>query len=127
MNIGEVVRDYITLRNKLSDARKDFEAYEATVKGEMAELETKILGESNRLGVTSFATPYGTAYTTTKSYAGVEDAEARIEYAKRTGDFGLFTNHVNKKHVEELIEDGVNIGEIGLVYTTEKAINIRKK
>lgn len=126
MNIDETVGQYIDLRNQVADKKKEFEAFKKECEEDMKLLEAEILEVSNVTGVESFKTPHGTAYRTTKTYAKVFDAEARINYAKETGDFGLFTSHVAKKHAMELLDDGMDPSIFGVDVETEAVIQFRK-
>ena len=125
-NIDEIVSQYIDLRKQVASKKKEFEEFKAECELEMKELELKILNISNATGVQSFKTEFGTAYRTTKTYAKVFDIESRMNYAKKTGDFGLFTSHVNKSHALELIDEGMDPAEFGVDITTESVIQFRK-
>ena len=126
MNISDTIKSYIDLRSQLDDKRKEYKDFESMVKEQMEMLETQILEECNTTGVESFKTAYGTAFKTTKTYARIFDTEARNQYIKETGDFALITAHVNKTHVQELLDTGVDPSEFGGEFTTEQAIQIRK-
>ena len=126
MIISETISKYINLRKQLDNKRKEYKDFELKVKQELIDLELLILGESQRTGVTSFKTDYGTAYRVVKKFATVEDRDKLIEFSLDNKDFGLFTNHVNKAHVLELIEEGLDPGIFGINYTEEQAINVRK-
>ena len=126
MDIKEVVGKYINLRNQVAEKKKTFDAFKKETEEVMKELELQILEVSRTTGVDSFKTESGTAYRTTKTYAKVFNAEDRIEYAKRTGDFGLFTAHVNKKHVLELLENNVDPSTYGVDLDSEQVVQFRK-
>ena len=126
MNISNVVEQYMSLRQALDAKRKEYKDFEASIKEEMTELELQILEVSNTTGVESFKTKFGTAYKTTQKFARSFDRQAVIDYAQRTGDFGLFTNHINKAHVIELMEEGEDPSAFGVDYQEEQTINIRK-
>lgn len=127
MQIDEVVNQYIDLRNQIADKKKEFESFKKDCEVTMKELEVAILEVSNNTGVNSFKTEFGTAYRSTKTYAKLFDADARIEYAKRTGDFGLFTGHVSKAHALELFDEGaIDPSDIGIDIDREDTILFRK-
>jgi len=130
MNIAELVQEYRDIRAHMDAARKTYQQIEKESKEKMFELETQMLNICNETGVDSFKTPHGTAYRTIKTYArlgaGPEAREAREKYALETGDFGLFTSHVNKTHSKELLDDGVNLAEIGIDWIEEYTIGFRK-
>ena len=128
--INELIKKYRDIRDDLGAKRKEFDLFEKECKEQMEELELKMLSISDETGVDSFKTEYGTAYRTIKTYArlgtGPESKEAREKYALDTGDFGLFTAHVNKTHAKELRDEGVDLVNIGIDWVEEYAIGFRK-
>lgn len=131
MNIAELVQQYRTIRDNMDAARKTYQKIEKDSKEEMFELETQMLKICAETGVDSFKTPHGTAYKTLKTYArlgaGPEAKQTRIEYAQSTGDYGLFTSHVNKTHAKELLDDGINLAkQCGIDWVEEYSIGFRK-
>jgi len=126
MNIDETVEYYISLRDSISDAKKAFDNFKRETKELMDALEIELLDQSAILGVDSFTTPSGTAFKTTKTYAKMLDVNARVAYAAKTGDYGLFTNHINKLHAKELIDEGLSPEDIGVTIESEQVIQIRK-
>lgn len=128
--IDEVVKEYRDLRLVLDIKRKEFKSFEEEQKEKMFALETQILKVCAETGVESFKTAHGTAYRTIKTYArlgaGSESKDARVEYAKSSGDFGLFTSHVNKTHAKELLDEGHNLAEYGIDWIEEFSIGFRK-
>lgn len=126
MKIDEVVSQYIDLRNQVAAKKKEFDEFKKELEVEMKELEVQILEVSNTTGVNSFKTEFGTAYRSEKTYAKLFDAEARIDYTKRTGDFGLFTGHVSKAHAIELLNEGTDPSELGVDIDREDTILFRK-
>jgi hypothetical protein len=130
MNIAELVKEYRDIRDHLDAARKTYMKIEKESKEKLFELETQMLDICRETGVESFRTPHGTAFKTLKTYArlgaGPEAKQARIDYAMKTGDFGLFTSHVNKTHSKELLDDGVNLAECGIDWIEEWSMSFRK-
>lgn len=128
--ISDLVKEFRDIRDDLDTKRKAYNKFEAESKEKMLELETQMLNICNETGVDSFKTKNGTAYKTKKTYArlltGDDGRERREEYAIRTGDFGLFTSHVNKTHAKELQDEGFNLSEIGVDWIEENAIGFRK-
>ena len=128
--ISDIVQEYRDVRAGLDAARKAFEKYEKSCKTRMQELEVIMLDKCNEMGVDSFSTENGTVFRTTKTYArlsqGMEAAELRQMYTLKTGDFGLFTAHVNKTHAKELLDAGVNLAEVGIDWVVEDTVQFRK-
>lgn len=129
-NIKDLIKNYRDIRDDLDAARKTYNAFEKECKEQMLELETEMLVISADTGVDSFKTEHGTAFKTTKTYArlgaGDECKQAREQYAIETGDFGLFTSHVNKTHSKELLDEGFNLAELGIDWVEEFTIGFRK-
>ena len=130
MNIKELIVSYRDIRDELDTRRKQYNAFERDAKEKLLELETQMLVISDETGVDSFKTADGTAFRTTKTYArlseGPDARDLRIKYAMDTGDFSLFTSHVNKTHARELLDDGINLEECGISWVEEYAISFRK-
>lgn len=126
MKISDQVEAYIELRKELDETRKIFKEHEAEAKQAMGLLEVDILAAADGLGVESFKTAAGTAYQVVKKYTAVQSREDLIKYVESTSDFAVFTNHISKNHILELMDDGMDPQQIGVAYSEERAINIRK-
>jgi len=126
MKVDEKVNQYIATRAVLDAERKKFKDIERELKADMAEVELELLETAKDLGVNSFSTNNGTAYVVVKKYASLNDRETLINYVKATGDFGLFTSHINKLHLIELMDDRIEPMDIGIAYSEETALNFRK-
>ena len=128
-SIDSLIEEYIDTRNSLDTARKEWQSTEADYKQRMAEIEGILLAKSAETGVDSFKTQCGTAFKTTKDYVSYADDpgsdDLLHEYVMKTGDFGVFTRHLNKSHVKELIDAGIELNEIGLKYDSEQVIQVR--
>ena len=129
MKIDELVDEYVIIRDDLSVARKDFKSYEEECKSRLAELEIQLLEISNDTGVESFKTPFGTAFRTTKDYAriGAGAREQLDEWVLRTGNTQVYTSHLSKIAVKELMaEEQLNPADAGIEYVQEDVIQVRK-
>jgi len=128
--INELVRQYRGYREELDAKRKEFTTLENKNKLLMFELEQKMLEISNDLGVNSFKTDHGTVFKTIKTYARLGEGEdskmLREKYAISTGDFGLFTSHVNKTHAKELKDEGIDLSKTGVDWIEEYTMQFRK-
>ena len=129
MKVDEVIDEYICIRDELTTARKKFKDYEDECKGRLTGLEAILLEVSNTTGVESFKTPNGTAFRTTKDYARIAPGarEQLDDYVMQTGNLQVFTSHLSKVAVKELMAtDGLNPAEAGIEYIMEDVIQVRK-
>lgn len=122
MAIDTLVAEYVKLR----DERHALAARDKLLKEQMTALENQMLDISNNLGVNSFKTDYGTVFKTTKTYVSVQDREALDRYAVENKDLGVFTNHVCKLHIIELLEAGMPQETLGVNFYAESVMQFRK-
>lgn len=122
MAIDTLVAEYVRLR----DERHVLATQDKALKAQMTQLEVQMLDISNELGVNSFKTDYGTVFKTTKTYASVTDREALERYAIENNDLGVFTNHVSKTHIVELLEAGTPQETLGVNFYAESVMQFRK-
>jgi len=128
MKIDALVEEYIGIRDHLDTVRKKYKAFEEERKTELAQIEAQILDISNDTGVESFRTNYGTAFRTMKDYARVlpGEREAVDQYVLESGNTQIFTSHLSKIAVKELMEDGLNPASVGVDYIQEDVIQVRR-
>ncbi|MGW8177830.1 MAG: hypothetical protein ACWGQW_03435 [bacterium] len=129
MKVDDLIDEYICIRDDLDRCRKEFKEFEAECKERMAGLEMQLLEISNDTGVDSFKTKYGTAFRTTKDYARIAPgARGQLdEYVLRTGNLQIYTSHISKIAVKELMAaENLNPAEAGIDYVQEDVIQVRK-
>ena len=129
MKVDALVGEYISIRDNLTNVRQEFKAKEDAAKEAMAQLEAQILEISNATGVESFKTAFGTAFRTSKDYARIAPGarEELDEWVLKTGKTQVFTSHLSKVAIKELMEtDGLNPAEAGIEYVIEDVIQVRK-
>lgn len=129
MNIEVLVEGYVSIRDELAEARAAYKAVEEESKAAMADLEAQILQISNDTGVESFKTKSGTAFRTTKDYARVAPgARSQLdEWVLQTGNLQVYTSHLSKVAVKELMETGeLEPSSAGIDYIQEDVIQVRR-
>jgi len=126
--IVDLVNEYISIRDTLNEKRSDFKSFEDGCKAELADLEAQILEISNETGVDSFKTAAGTAFRTEKDYARIAPGAREIvdEWVLKTGNTQIFTSHISKLAVKELMDSGISAAEMGIDYVREDVIQVRK-
>lgn len=126
-NIGQIIEEYAELRNYLSSERKRFRELEENIKADLEALEVRILDEQRNLGVTSLSTDGLTAFQTTKTFVRVGDWEKFIHFVADSQNYQMLEKRCAKLACLEQFEDGVVPQEIGLDYSKEIVVQIRKK
>ena len=126
MTVEEIIAKYIELRDK-KDAIKDKAKQEtAAIDDLMNRIEAKLLDAFNKLGVDSFKTGVGTAYTINQTSATVADKEIFMDYVKDNQEWSLLEVRAAKLAVEQFIEANDKIPP-GLNWRTSLAVGIRRK
>jgi len=130
VNIDDLVKEYVSKRDRLGVIRKKWKEIEAKMKAEMIEIEVEVLELSRTLGVNSFKTDHGTAFKTDKTFArvaGPDGWEKLCRYMVETNDFGLVEKRVAKLHFVEVMEkQSIAPQDIGVEYVIEEAIQVRR-
>ena len=126
--IGEIIEEYANMRDMLKEKRRDFKDFESKVKLDMEMLEADILDKQRQLGLTSLSTESYTAFQTTKEFFRVGNWDTIIEYIKKSGNYQMLEKRIGKLATKEIIEtEGISADSIGVEYTAEVHVQIRKK
>lgn len=138
--VKDVIEKYREIRDNLDARRTEFKLFEKETKADLDRLEMWLRKQAKAQGVTSFQTPAGTAYQTTKSHVRIGDWDvfskfimdnnllhcmekrpaklATLEVMKEMG-FG-------KKQEEGDNEPAFSPESIGITYTEEVEFTVRK-
>lgn len=121
MKISDVVEKYVSLR----DAKAELRAQMTDLQAQMDAIEIKLLSAFEKVGVDSVKTPFGTAYTTTRSSATVADKESFMRHVKDADNYELLEIRCAKTAVEQYKEMH---GELppGVNWSETIVVNIRK-
>lgn len=116
---------YITLRNKLSVARKSFEMFENYVKSQQMVINTFLIQTGIDLGVESFKSEHGTAFQKVKKAYRVDDWDTYVEWLLATKNLHCVEKRPAKMAVEEIHNE---TGEVppGLRFEQEIEFQFRK-
>lgn len=123
--VEEMIGKYITIRNKLSVARKSFELFETTSKNIQDALNATLVQIGQQTGVDSFKTPSGTAFKKIKVAYRVEDWDTYSQWLIETGNLHCVEKRAAKSAVEEVHNE---TGEVppGLRFEQEIEYQFRK-
>lgn len=125
MNISDVIRAYVKLRDQKAAIEAEARERVAEIKAKMAKLETFIKMQMDAQGVTSLKSEYGTAFLTTTDYASVADWDAVLEFIRKHEAYDLLEKRVSKLAVRNYIEQMGSVPP-GVDYGTKVEVNIRR-
>ena len=123
--IEDVVRVYVTKRDNLRALKARHDEEQAALKAELKTMETWLLRETQRAGVTGYKTPFGTVFHATSASATVEDWDQVLSYVREHDAFGLLIQGVNKAAVKTMLEAGGRLPP-GIKYAEILGVQIRK-
>ena len=125
MTIDEVVKGYLTLRNRKESMESEVKEKVKVIKEKMAKLEAYIKKQADEQGVTSFKTASGTAFVTTTDFAQVADWDAVLGFIKENGAWDMLEKRVSKNAVRGYIDEHKEVPS-GKNYGTRIDVNVRK-
>lgn len=123
--IDAVVAKYIELRDELARMKGDYEAQAAPLKTAMDKIENYLLARANELGVDSFKTEHGTAYTSTRTSVKVADKDAFFTYVQEHSEWSLMEIRAAKTAVEQYVAANEEVPP-GLDIVTERTLNVHR-
>jgi len=116
--VGDVVERYMALRQHKAEMKKAYDDSVKPVDDAMDKLENWLLKQMQDTGVDSFKTPFGTAYSTTKTSCTVGEWSAVLDWVRSNEEWGMLTQAVSKDAVKAYREEhndlppGVNWREV---------------
>lgn len=125
--LGELIDEFAEIRTFLSAERKKFKELEANLKSDMELLEVEILSAQRGLGLTTTSSARFTAFQTAKESVRMGDWDKFIGYVEKSKNFQMLEKRCAKLACLEVKEDGVSLDEIGLDYSKEIVVQIRKR
>jgi hypothetical protein len=126
-NIGQMINEVAELRNHLNAERKKFKELESSLKSDMEILEVKLLEEQRRLGLTSLSNENFTAFQTSQEKVRVGNWDNFIHYVIESHNYQMLEKRCGKLACLEVKNEGVELSEIGLEYSKEIVVQVRKK
>lgn len=125
MKISEVVEKYIELRTKKAQFKAEYDMKVADIDKNLGKIEGKLLEVFEQTGLDSVKTPFGTAYTTTKTSVPVADKEVFMEFVRSNDEWPLLEVRASKASVEQYKEEH---GELppGVNWRVERVVNVRR-
>ena len=124
---GALIEAYLKLRKKRDLAKAEFNQQQKPVLDGMRAVEAELLRRLTESDLDSFATDVGTAYTTTKRSASLEDRAAFFEYVQEHDAWNLMDYKANVTAVTSFSEENGGSLPPGVKFRAEQSVNIRLK
>lgn len=105
MKIEDMIGAYIKLRDKKQADEKAHKTRMAKLTALMREIEDRIQAHFNETGASSIRTSCGTAYSTVRLSARVDDQEAFRQFVESQGAWGILEARANKSAVAEYLDE----------------------
>ncbi len=122
--IDLVIQKYMALRFKREEIERVAKEKIKSLDTNMDKLEAYILSRMEDDGVTTFKTPYGTAFKSTSDFASVTSWDDTLDFIKEQEAWHLLERRVNKIAVREFVDTGSV--PPGVTYGTKVNVSIRK-
>jgi hypothetical protein len=125
MNIDDVIKAYVALRDKLDATVKRQKEEVAPIREQMGKIENWLQNQLQTQGLQNFKGASGTAFLKEVSSATVEDWDATLAFIKEQGAWELLERRVSKTVVEDFVE---STGEIppGVNLKRETVVQVRR-
>jgi hypothetical protein len=123
--IENLVKLYTQVREAKVEIEKETENRLKSYVNLLGILSNEMLARAHEEGVTSFKTPFGTAYTSEQTHASIDDDAAFYAFVRETGDLEFFERKVKVSHVKEYIK-GTGALPPGLSTYRTLTVKVRK-
>jgi hypothetical protein len=126
VKLDTVVKVFLKIRTARHDAKKAWEAHDATLEAQQEELENFLLGYTNQTGVDSFRTAYGTVYKTPDIVPSASDWDAFYKWIAENDAFDALERRIKKTFISTYME--TNKGELppGVSVFRQMKISVRR-
>jgi hypothetical protein len=125
--IEQIVTTYIKMRDKRDKLYQEYKDRTAQIEEDMQVLKHKLIEISKETGVTSFATPNGTAYRTVKNRYWTNDWESFYSFMHEHKAMGLLEKRIHQTAMKEFMDENPEVHPPGMHVDSEYEITIRRK
>lgn len=127
ISIDKVVAAYIKIRDTKDSLTSEYKRQAAELDEQMDTLKYKLVEISKQTGVTSFSTPYGTAYRTIKNRYWTNDWDSFYTFLHEHNAPQLLEKRIHQGNIKEFLEGNPDVHPPGLNVDSEYEITIRRK
>ena len=125
VQVDAAIAAYIKLRTKKSEIENKVKADIDRINADMAKLEAWLKAKADEVGTSTFKTPAGTAFLSSKDQASVADWDALLSFIKAEGAYDMLNKAVNKSAVRAYLDETNNLPP-GVNYSTTITVSVRK-
>lgn len=125
VNIDELVRQYVLLRDKIKEAEDAHKAKLKDAKEHLEKLNNTLLDRLNQLGGESVKTASGTVYRTTRRSASISDGDTFRQFVINNEAFDLVDWKANANAVDDFIK-AESAPPPGVNFTTTFQVGVRR-
>ena len=127
ISVDKIVAAYIKIRDTKSALTSDYNKQVAELDEQMSVLKHKLVDLSKETGVTSFSTPYGTAYRTVKNRYWTNDWDSFYTFLIENRVPHVLTKAIHQTNLKEFLDEHPDVHPPGLNVDSEYEITIRRK
>jgi hypothetical protein len=122
----KLVKAYVKMRDAKEKLTADFTAQEATLKEQMATIETALLELCKTTGADSLKTAYGTASRTVKTRYWTADWDAMHTFIKEHDSADLLERRIAQNNMKAFLEEHPDVMPVGLNIERKYAVVVRR-
>ena len=127
VSIDKIVSAYIKIRDAKADLTREYNKQVEDLDAQMAVLKHKIIDVSKQTGVTSFSTPFGTAYRTIKREYWTNDWDSFYKFMIENSVPQVLKKAIHQSNLAEYLEANPDIHPPGLNVDSTYEVTIRRK
>jgi hypothetical protein len=127
VSIEKIVATYIKIRDAKEANYQDYKNKDQDFEAQMDTLRYKLLEVSKETGVTSFSTPFGTAYRTVKQRYWTNNWEQFYQFIQQHNVIGLLEKRIQQTNMKEFLEGNPDAHPPGLNVDSEYDFSVKRK
>lgn len=126
VTMDRLTRVYIKMRDKLAAITREYEAQEAAIKAQQAEVAGAMKDIIQKAGGTGMKTEYGTVSLKTSTRYYAQDWEAMYRFIVDNDAVHLLEKRIAQKNMSEFLETNPNMLPPGLNTMSEITVSVTK-
>lgn len=125
VQVDAAIAAYIKLRNMKAEIENKVKAEVEDINAKMDKLEAWLKAMADEVGTSTFKTPAGTAFLSSKDNASVADWDTLLGFIKENAAYDLLNKAVNKAAVRAYLDEKKFLPP-GVNYSTIITVSVRK-